>query len=282
MAITYRFEPQERVVYLTVTGESSFQEWEDVMRRVLADPAYVKGYNFLTDRRGQTEMPGPDFTLKVLRLLVSHKPEMGRYRWAAVTTWPTPFGTQRMFSILAEEADIRVEAFNDFDAARQWLLSGPARGSAEVGVERPRHLGVDAPQSAAPFAPCTYKISPEEQVVYLKVAEGATFMAFGDALRSALADPAYRPGFNFLVDCRRMVSLPDPSQLRLAADFFMLPPLADMGDYRWAMVASNHALQGMQSAFGGVLEASWNARTRVFMDAGEAWRWLLSGTVANA
>jgi hypothetical protein len=126
LAISYRIDPRERVVYLTVTGDSPCGEWEGVLRRVLADPAYGRGFNFLTDRRGQSVMPGPDFTLRVLRLLVSHTPEMGRYRWAAVTPWPVPFGTLRMFSILAEEADIHVEAFQDFDEARRWVLSGAA------------------------------------------------------------------------------------------------------------------------------------------------------------
>ena len=122
MAVTYNIDPRERIVYLVVSGESSVQEWEDMVLSVLADPAYRKGFNFLTDRRGQSKMPGPDFTLRVLRFLAAHKPEMGRYRWAAVTPWALPFGTQRMFSILAEEADIRVEAIDDFEAARRWLL----------------------------------------------------------------------------------------------------------------------------------------------------------------
>lgn len=262
MAITYLIDPRERLVYLTVTGKSPFDEWEGVLRRVLADPAYGKGFNFLTDRRRQRDIPGPDFPLRVLRLLMSHTSEMGRFRWAAVTPWQTPFGTLRMFSILAEEADIHVEAFGDYEEAQRWLLGVTTGGSAA----------------------CTYKILPEERVVYLTVSEGAPFTAFGNALRSALADPAYRPGFNFLSDCSRMTSLPDPSQLRLAADFFMLLPPEGLGKrYRWAMVASNSALQGMQSAFGGVLEASWGAQTKVFMDAEEAQRWLLSeGTAANA
>ena len=281
MGVTYRIDAHERLVYLTITGASPFVEWEGALRRVLADPAYAKGFSFLTDRRGQTEMPLPDFTLKVLRFLAAHKPEMGRYRWAAVVPWPTSFHTRRMFSILAEEADIYVEAFNDFDEARDWLLGRPPGDSSEAEVPRPPRPDENAQRSAAHVAPCAYTISPEEKMVYMAVTEGAAFTSFGDALRSALADPAYRPGFNFLVDCRRMVSLPDPSQLRLAADFFMLPPLADMGNYRWAMVASNSALQGMQSAFGGVMEASWNARTMVFMDADEARRWLL-GTQAQA
>lgn len=125
VAINYRIDTRERVVYLTITGESPFDEWEGALRRVLADPAYVKGFNFLTDRRGQSDMPGQDFPLKVLRLLISHTGEMGRYRWAAVIPWPAPFGTLRMFAILAEEADIHVEAFSDYDTARRWLLGLP-------------------------------------------------------------------------------------------------------------------------------------------------------------
>src|SRR5438128_12515960 len=100
MPITYQIDPGAGIVYLAVTDESTYGEWEAVLQRVLADPAYVKGFNFLTDRRGQRRMPGPDFTLKVLRFLIAHTSEMGRYRWAAITAWPVPFGTLRMFSIL--------------------------------------------------------------------------------------------------------------------------------------------------------------------------------------
>ena len=121
MAVTYRIDPQERVVYLTVTGKSPFGEWEAAMLRVLADPAYVRGFNFLTDRRGQVDVPGPEFPHQVLRFLVEHTPEMGRYRWAAVSQREATFQALRMFSILAEETDIHVEAFKDYDEARRWL-----------------------------------------------------------------------------------------------------------------------------------------------------------------
>ncbi len=121
MAVTYRIDPQEGIVYLTVTGESPFGEWEAAMLRVLADPAYVRGFDFLTDRRGQVDVPGPEFPRRVLRFLVEHTPEMGRYRWAAVSQREATFQTLRMFSILAEEADIHVEAFKDYEEARRWL-----------------------------------------------------------------------------------------------------------------------------------------------------------------
>lgn len=123
MAITYRIDPQERVVYLTVTGDSPFAEWEETLRRVLADPAYVRGFDFLTDRREQHDVPGPEFPRQVLRFLMEHLPEMGHYRWAAVSPRETTFLTLKMFSVLAEEADIRVEVFRDYDEAQRWLKS---------------------------------------------------------------------------------------------------------------------------------------------------------------
>ena len=126
MAVTYRIDPRGRVVYLTVSGESSFEEWEGALRRVLADPAYVKGFAFLTDRRGQRDVPGPEFPRQVLRFLVERTSDMGRYRWAAVSTREATFQTLRMFSILAEEADIHIAAFRDYDEALRWLLGASA------------------------------------------------------------------------------------------------------------------------------------------------------------
>jgi len=129
MAVTYRIDARERIVYLTVYGESPFEEWEAAMRRVLADPGYMKGFNFLTDRREQRDVPGPEFPHRVLSFLVERTPEMGRYRWAAVSAREATFQTLRMFSILAEEADIHVRVFGDYEEARRWLLGGAAAGA---------------------------------------------------------------------------------------------------------------------------------------------------------
>jgi hypothetical protein len=129
LAVTYQIDPRERIVQLTVTGVSPFEEWEAALLSVLADPAYVRGFNFLTDRRGQSDVPGPDFPRMVLRFLAAHIPEMGRYRWAAVSTAEANFLTVHMFSILAEEADIHIEDFRDYDEARRWLLSEAAAGA---------------------------------------------------------------------------------------------------------------------------------------------------------
>jgi hypothetical protein len=129
MAVNYHIEQGERIVYLTVTGESPFAEWEAALRRVISDPEYVRGFNFLTDRRAQTDVPGPQFPRQVLRFLVEHTGEMGRYRWAAVSTREAGFQTLRMFTILAEEADIHVRDFRDYEEARRWLLGGGDAGA---------------------------------------------------------------------------------------------------------------------------------------------------------
>ncbi|MBV9926078.1 MAG: hypothetical protein JOZ96_13755 [Acidobacteria bacterium] len=121
MAVSYRIDTRERIVYLTVTGQSPFKEWEAAMERVLADPAYVRGFDFLTDRRAQMDVPGPEFPRQVLRFLIEHTREMGRYRWAAVSQREATFQTLRMFSILAEEADIHVQSFRDYEEALRWL-----------------------------------------------------------------------------------------------------------------------------------------------------------------
>ena len=48
MAVNYRIDPEERIVYLTTSGESSLSEWTEVMLAVLADPSYQPGFNWFS------------------------------------------------------------------------------------------------------------------------------------------------------------------------------------------------------------------------------------------
>src|SRR3954469_12524133 len=99
MAVTYRIDPDERVVYLTTTGDSSFTEWEEKLLAVLSDPAYRPGFNFLSDRRPETDVPDPLFARSAADFLNEHLEEMGSFKWAAVSSNPAIYGMQRMFSI---------------------------------------------------------------------------------------------------------------------------------------------------------------------------------------
>jgi hypothetical protein len=122
VAVTYRIDTADRIVYLTTVGESSFAEWRDVMLCALSDPQYHRGMGFLSDRRGQTDVPDPEFARAAAQFLMQHDDEMAGGRWAAVSNQAAVYGMQRMFSILSEATGVTAAAFTDFEQARRWLL----------------------------------------------------------------------------------------------------------------------------------------------------------------
>ena len=124
MAVTYRIAPDERIVYLTVTGEATFAEWREAMLSALSDPAYRKGFNFLIDRRDQTNVPDTEFVRAAAALLREYSAVMGGCRWATVAGRDAFFGMARMFSTFSEGTHIRVAAFREYEDGRRWLTGG--------------------------------------------------------------------------------------------------------------------------------------------------------------
>ena len=122
MAVTYRIDTEDRIVYLTTTGDSSFAEWRDAMLSALSDTEYRRGMGFLSDRRAETDVPDPEFVRAAAQFLMQHEDEMAGGRWAAVSNQPAVFGMQRMFTILSEATGVTTAAFTDFEEARRWLL----------------------------------------------------------------------------------------------------------------------------------------------------------------
>ena len=122
MAVTYHIDTAEHVVYLTTARDSSFVEWREVMMAVLSDPSYRPGFNFLSDRRQETDVPSTEFARSAADFLNQHSREMGSFKWAAVSGDMAIYGMQRMFSILSEIRGIKAEAFTDYEEARTWLL----------------------------------------------------------------------------------------------------------------------------------------------------------------
>jgi hypothetical protein len=124
MPVTYRIEPDERIVYLTTTGDSNFTEWEQSLRAALRDPSYAPGFDFLSDRRQETSVPDTEFARSTAKFFREHSGEMGRFRWAGVSSEEATYGMLRMFTIFAEMAGLKAHAFRDYDEARQWLRGG--------------------------------------------------------------------------------------------------------------------------------------------------------------
>ena len=122
MAITYRIDAGERIVYLATRGESNFAEWRDAMLAALSDPAYRRGFNFLSDRSEETDVPDPEFTRAAAQFVRQHRRDLGGARWAAVSASDAVFGMQRLFISLSAATGVTVRAFRDHEAARRWLL----------------------------------------------------------------------------------------------------------------------------------------------------------------
>lgn len=127
MSVTYRISPEDHIVYLTTVGEAPFDELKGVMLSVLADPAYRPGFDFLSDRSRETDVPGPLYVRQCIDFLREHLREMGSYRWALVSDTPALDRMLRMFSMLAETRGVRAEAFRTVDEAREWLREGRRR-----------------------------------------------------------------------------------------------------------------------------------------------------------
>ena len=126
MAITYRIAPDERIVYFTTTGEATFAEWREALLSALSDPAYQKGFNFLSDRRDQSDVPDTNFVKAAAALLRGHSAAIGGCRWATVAGRDALYGMARMFSTFSEGTCIQVAAFREYEDARRWLAGDPA------------------------------------------------------------------------------------------------------------------------------------------------------------
>ena len=125
MPVTYRIDPDERIVYLTTDGNVPFIELEAVVLEALADPSYRRGFGFLSDNTRETDVPDPGYVRRCVDFIRRHEAEMGGCRWAMVSGQTALFGMQRMFSILAEAHGITVRVFREPEAGRRWLLGQP-------------------------------------------------------------------------------------------------------------------------------------------------------------
>ena len=121
MAVTFRIDPDARIVFLTTIGDSCLSEWTEAMNAVLADPLYRPGSNFISDRREQSDVPDKEFAKGAADFLRQHSHEMGHYRWASLSNNPAVYGMQRMFAIFSEIRGVVATAFNDYEEAYRWL-----------------------------------------------------------------------------------------------------------------------------------------------------------------
>jgi hypothetical protein len=121
MAVSFRIDPHSRIVFITTAGDSGLSEWTDVMNAILADSLYRPGFNFLSDRRQQSNVPAKEFAKAAADFLKQHAGQMGQFRWATLSDNPAVYGMQRMFTIFSEMRGVTAKAFDDYEEACEWL-----------------------------------------------------------------------------------------------------------------------------------------------------------------
>jgi hypothetical protein len=121
--LSYTVDPAERLVEVTGTGEAQAPEWIALFDRVLADPGFEAGMDFLIDRSRITSIPTRETVDRVVRYYAEHARQLGRCRVASVTRDDAAYGMTRMASVFAEQTTVTLEVFRDRESAYRWLRS---------------------------------------------------------------------------------------------------------------------------------------------------------------
>ena len=124
----------------------------------------------------------------------------------------------------------------------------------------------------------TYRIDPSTRTVYFEGPAPTDPVDFQDALRAALADPAFRPGFGFLRD-RRGHAIPSVEIVRAGAKAIAATP--GMPTSKWAIVVDPGADYGMMRMLQLSTDGTW-VEVALFHEPEEAKRWLGEPIAVNA
>ena len=122
MAVTYRIDTDERIVYLDTTATPSYEEWRDTMLALLSDPAFKTGFDFLSSRGPDAGPPSAEFAILAAAFYRQHQARFGHCRWASVVAGDaTTYDTIRKLAVMSDGTDIQVMVFRDVEEARRWL-----------------------------------------------------------------------------------------------------------------------------------------------------------------
>jgi hypothetical protein len=119
--------------------------------------------------------------------------------------------------------------------------------------------------------PVGHRLDPAARLVLITYADPVTVKDWTDALLAVIADQAYEPGFNFLVD-RRNASPPAPDFADAVATF-VRRHRAEIGNAKVAILVSDVAAFGM-ARMQEMLNEAAELETRAFRAEHDAREWL--------
>ncbi len=114
--LTYSILPEHSLKVLTYTGQTSLDEWFQVIERMRAEPEYSPDDDVLIDVTGIER----HFTRRDLESMVAAG--LPPVRYAIVAPTDVSYGIARMFEMLSESSAQHVVAvFRNWDSALRWL-----------------------------------------------------------------------------------------------------------------------------------------------------------------
>jgi hypothetical protein len=117
-----------------------------------------------------------------------------------------------------------------------------------------------------------YAIDTRAQLVRLEYRESTTFEEWARVFEAGLRDPAHKPGFNVLLDRRRVNEVLPTVYIQRAVDF--IDRHAEMlGRCRMALVVGSQAMYGVGRMAETLCEGTC-VTFKVFTEYEEARRWL--------
>lgn len=130
MPITYRIDPEAKIVFVVVEGNVTLREMVSTVTDVAHNPGFRRGFQILSDHRKITASA----TTEEVKAFVLHTKQyeniLAHTEWAIVVSSDLSFGMMRMLSALAETIPMRVEVFRDYNEAMGWLHKDGSDGPA--------------------------------------------------------------------------------------------------------------------------------------------------------
>ena len=116
--ITYRIDPEQRLVFTSIWGPATESEVAEHNRSLRSDPQFDPHYRQLTDLSGVTELL---VSTKVIQDTAHDQYFAPGVRRAFVASDDAAFGLARMFALHAEAVGQTIHVFRDRAAAEAWL-----------------------------------------------------------------------------------------------------------------------------------------------------------------
>ena len=122
MPITLRYDRKKKVLYGTMTGQVTEEEFQATLQEILQSDQFPPDTGTLWDLR-ELDFRTIDTPLEKRFINIRRKyPQRGRARLAFIVAGDLGFGMARMYEILSEDLPQEIKIFKNYSEGESWLL----------------------------------------------------------------------------------------------------------------------------------------------------------------